>query len=358
MDIQDSGAPKKKGFFGRLFDSQRVGKGVSKRASQLDPGLKRFFICYKDNFGKLVSANILLVLGNFPLFFLICNLSGYFKIPYTLPVSDLYQNLFGLFTADGGMTPYKLSLYALEGLPVAALASSTVTYVFYALSALTLFTFGIVNVGVTYVLRNLVSGEPVFLWSDFWYAVRRNYRQAIPFGMLDVIVSGLLIYNVYILTATTAQFWGSMLFWSNIVIGILYFFMRSYIYIQMVTFKLSVFKNLKNSLSFALLGIKRNLLALLGTVLLLLIELMLLFGTGGLLLPLAVAAPLTILFSTFSYMGVYAAYFKIKELMIDPYLAEHPELAKDHSDQPAVMRDDVTERERLAEIKRSHGIED
>ena len=129
-------------------------------------------------------------------------------------------------------------------------------------------------------------------------------------------------------------------------------------YVQMVTFKLSVFKMLKNSLIFALLGFKRNIMALLGIILFIVIELLFLFGAGGVLLPLAVAAPLAILVSSFAYMKVYASYFKIKQYMIDPYVAEHPELARpSHDDEEIIMRDDVTERERLEEIKRRNGIE-
>ena len=68
---------KKKRF--KLFDTQREGKGVSKNTNTLEPGLKRFFISYKDNFGKLVSVNIFFILGNFPLIFLIAALSGVSK---------------------------------------------------------------------------------------------------------------------------------------------------------------------------------------------------------------------------------------------------------------------------------------
>ena len=124
----------------------------------------------------------------------------------------------------------------------------------------------------------------------------------------------------------------------------------------MVTFKLSIFKMLKNSLIFALLGFKRNILAFLGIILGIFLELLLLLGTGGILVPFAVAAPLTVLFSLFAYMKVYAAYPKIKEFMIDPYLDEHPEERPEEPVDEAVMRDDVTERERLEAIKAKNGI--
>ena len=60
---------KAKGF--QFFDLSRDGAGISKKAPLKESGLKRFFITYKDNFGKLVSVNMFFILGNFPLLFLI-----------------------------------------------------------------------------------------------------------------------------------------------------------------------------------------------------------------------------------------------------------------------------------------------
>ena len=294
-----------------------------------------------------------MVLGNFPLIFLICNLSGYFKLSYYLPFSDLFQNIAGIFSAEGDVTPYKMTLYALEGLQHQVLAPTTINYVFYGISFLTLFTFGLVNVGTAYLIRNLINGEPIFVWHDFWYAVKRNYKQAIPYGALDLGIIALLSWNLYTLITSTSQFFVSMMFWSNLILFIVYFFMRYYMYVQMVTFKLSIFKMLKNSLILSILGFKRNILAFLGMLALTLFELLLTFGTNGILLPVAVIAPLAVLFSTFAYIKVYAAYPKIKQYMIDPYADEQP---KEEITEESIMKDDVTEKERLEEIKRRNGI--
>ena len=198
----------------------------------------------------------------------------------------------------------------------------------------------------------MVKREPIFVWSDFWYAVKRNLKQAMIYGAIDAAVCILIGVNLYSLISSTAEFFASMLFWSNVVIAILYFFMRYYMYVQMVTFKLSIFKMLKNALSFALLGIKRNIMALLGIVTLLFFEIFFLFGTGGILLPAAVIIPLTVLFSTMAFMKVYASYPKIKELMIDPYYAEHPEERPKGLEVETIMSDDVSEKERLEAIKK------
>ncbi len=344
---------KKKRF--KLFDLQRDGKGISKKEPVKESGLKRFFITYKENFGKMVSANMFFVIGNFPIIFLIITLSGYTKLSGYFPLNDVFQNLGGLFAANTP-TPFTMSLYALEGLQNPILVDTTLTYIFYALAALTVFTFGIVNVGTAYILRNIAMGEPVFVWSDFWYAVKRNWKQALPFGIIDALIHVLLVYNIYTTLAYTADFLMSMMFWGNILIAVLYFSMRCYIYVQMVTFKLTVFKIIKNSLIFVLLGLKRNMMALLGTLLLVFLEFLFLFSAGGILLPLAIAFPLTIMVASMAYMKVYASYFKIKEIMILPYMEEHPEEFPAPEDDEVIMRDDVTERERLDEIKKRNNI--
>lgn len=342
----------------QIFDIQRDGRGISKKEKLSESGLKRFFLTLKNNFGKLISVNMIMVLGNFPLLFLIITLSGYTKLETYTPLYDLFQNLGGLFMIEE-VSPAMMSLYALKGLQGTLLVNSTLTYVFYGLAALTLFTFGIVNAGTAYVLRNMAMGEPVFVWADFWYAVKRNWKQALPFGIVDGLIHCILLFNIYTMIANTAGFLGSMMFWSNVLLLIIYFFMRCYIYVQMVTFDMSVFKILKNSLIFTLLGLKRNVMALLGCVVLLFFELLFLFGSGTILLPFAVALPLAAMFSVMAYMKVYASYFKIKEIIIDPYKAEHPEeFAEPEEDVEVIMRDDVTERERLEEIKKRNGIEE
>ena len=336
----------------RLFDITRDGKGLSKNSSQKVGGLKRFFISYKDNFGKITSVNIFMVLGNFPLIFLIATLSGFTKAEGLMPSYDVFQNLAGYFI-NSTPSAHSMGLFAHEGIQTIIFRPTTTTYVFYGIAALTLFSFGIVNVGTAYILRNIAKGDPVFLWSDFWYAVKRNWKQALPFGMIDAGINLLLIWNIYsMFISSTGDFFTNTMFWCNIVLFILYFVMRYYIYVQMVTFNLSVFKILKNSLIFSLLGFKRNIVALLGILAGILVELVCVIGAGGILLPFGIALPFLILFSSFAYMKVYAAYFKIKEIMIDPYLAEHPEETPDESDEEIIMSDDVTERERLEQIKK------
>ena len=345
-------ATQKKRF--KLFDTQREGLGISKIEKTDPKSLKRFFILLKDNIGKLVSLNILFVIGNIPLIFLIMTLSGYTKNEGLLPFYDVFQNINAIAELEG-TSPSIISLLSTYGVMNRVLVNTPLTYVFYGLSALTLLTFGCVNAGTAYILRNIVKGDPVFIWTDFWYAVRRNWRQALPFGILDGAVHAILLVNI-VTNITSASFINSVFFWMSIVILILFYFMRPYIYVQMVTFKLTVFKMIKNALIFALAGFKRNFMSLLGGAFILLFEVLFLFSFSGILLPIAIALPLALMFALMAFMKVFASYYKIKELIIDPYYAEHPEELPEEPSDDAVMSDDVTERERLESIKKARNI--
>ena len=64
----------------------------------------------------------------------------------------------------------------------------------------------------------------------------------------------------------------------------------------------------------------KNIMATLGIVALLFINVFLLVGFGGIFSATAILLPLVLIFSNGAFMSTYAAYYKIKEVMIDPYV--------------------------------------
>ena len=315
QEPQEEATPKKRRF--RLFDTQREGKGVSKEDAKITPDLSGFFRSLKRNFGKLLSVNIITLVGNFPLLFAILALSGLFKVTYMMPLSGYFADLRALMLLDPVRDPAAMALYGALGLQIPNSAMTTTSYVFFGLSALTFLTFGFTKVGTTYILRSMIRGEPTFMLTDFRHAARTNRKQAFFMGILDLFLLLLVPVNLLILIESAGGFFNSVLLWTNIILAVIYFFMRPYIYLQIITFDLKLFKILKNALIFSLLGFKRNILALLGFLLLVLLMGVLIFGIGGALLPLGLAIPLVLLFSLGSFMGDFAAWFKIKEVMID-----------------------------------------
>ena len=335
FENEQSEEPKKKKRF-RLFDSQREGKGVTKeQAANEGIGLKRFFRLYRDNLGKLLSVNILMVLGCLPLLFAIIALSGALSISFTEPASDLFPILRASSAGQAAITPASLVLLSTDGLQASGLASTVWTYVFYGLSGLTIFTFGFVNVGAAYVTRGIVTGDPVFPYSDFFYAIKRNWKQALPVGMIDAFIIALLVADFVVLFSSVGTTFHWFLLWMTVLISIVYIFMRYYLYLQMVTFDLKIRKLFKNSLIFSILGLKRNILALLGTLVYVILNVLFMFGLGGYFLFLGIALPLMVLFSHVAFMGTYAAYYKMKEIMIDPI-----EQNRDEEDDPDALPED------------------
>ena len=181
----------------KLFDSQREGKGVYKENLEKTPGLKKFWRIYRENFfGRLLFINIIMIVGNLPLLLAFLAFQGVGSVSYYIPVGNLFPLLFGVVQNDGGYTPASLAMQGVAGMQATATASTPWTYVLYGFGALTLFTWGFVSLGSAYVLRNMATERPIFLLSDYFDTYRKNWRQALPAGMIDVAITGILTYNI------------------------------------------------------------------------------------------------------------------------------------------------------------------
>ncbi len=321
-EYEEKAPPKKKRF--RLFDTQREGLGLDTPEAPITPDLKGFFRAFKRNFMRLVRVNLFTLIGNFPILFALLGLSGLFKIDYMTPVSGYFADLRALWLLEGGGDPATMALVGAVGVQIPNSAMTTTSYVLLGLSLLTFLTFGFVKVGTTYIIRALVRNEPTFMISDFFYAVKRNRKQGFFMGILDLLLLLLVPFNIFVLLETTGGFLNSIVFWTNVIIALIYLCMRPYIYLQIITFDLKMTKIIKNSLIFSLLGAKRNLMALLGVALLILLLVFLVFGLGGALLPLGLAM-IFILFSAGSFMHAFAAWHKLEEIMIIPSDPDQPD---------------------------------
>jgi len=120
----------------------------------------------------------------------------------------------------------------------------------YMLFCCTIFLIGPATAGVTKVLRNFSQQRPVFLWEDFIESLKKNFKQGLAMGAIDVFVFisvalGCYIYPLQV-ENTGSKFW-YVPFITTIAIGITVFIMSGYAYLMIVTTNLS-FKNIiKNS---------------------------------------------------------------------------------------------------------------
>lgn len=289
------------------------GKGIEKDDVITNYDFFSFFKLYARRFIKLIWVNALYIMGNFPVFFLLLALSGLFSNVGVAPASEVFPVINGIHIASGEFAPSYAALLGIHGQMAPVYANTVATYILYALSALAIFTFGPVNAACAYIVRNLVKGEPIFMWDDFKTTIKNNWKQAVPMGILDLLMFALCSYALILYYYNYNNYY--MMFYPMILVFILYIFMRFYVYTMMVTFDLKFFRILKNAAIFTLVGFGRNLLMFFGCVLLVLFTMWL----YTLFVPLAVISIFMILFSGCTFMGTYAAWPKIQKYMIDPY---------------------------------------
>ena len=299
----------KKHLLYNLFNPQGKGLELPKEDMSGPDDLPKCFKIMGRNVTNLLTLNLLIIFGNFPLMFGLLALTGNLSSPTTAASSSLFAPLFGVMKFDA--SPVTQALFGVHGIQSSIYTPTVWTYVFLALSLLVLFTNGFVSVGLNYVLRSMVRHEPISLWTDFWGAVKRNKKQGLIMGALDAAIIGLLIYDIYFFAINA-----SSMMYVNLIVLALYMIMRFYIYILLITFDLNIWKILKNSLIFTLLNFKRNLLAFIGILLAAALTWILFVY----FVPAGVILGITFLFSVCSYFGAYAAYPKIKQIMIDPQL--------------------------------------
>lgn len=310
---------KKKKF--NLFNFlDRDGKGVEKSdvIHVLDkPNIQNYFKLLGRKLSKLLSVNMFFVFGNFPVLFALFAIAGFTSTPLSAPSSALYTALFGSLNFD--VSPLTASLNGIFGIQAQINLPTPLTYVFYILALLVFFTFGPVNVGCTYILRNMVREEPIFMWKDFWYAIKRNLRQGIIFGFLDLFFCIMLVYDTFWFRSNMGQNgFMTFLYFISFAMIFIYFFLRMYTYLMMITFDLSFLKLIKNSVFFAVLGIKRNVMFLIATVLIVGIN----YALFLIFMPIGIILPFILTPAILAFTSVYCAYPKIKEIMIDPYYKE------------------------------------
>ena len=311
---------KKKKF--KLFDMNRDGKGVYEQENR-KPTLKFFFVLAKRKFAQLLQLNLLMLFMIIPLIVILSLYLWGNKTPsLTEPGFAPLQGIEAILSSPSTSAIADLSSIQME-LPVLSTAMNILQIVMIIFLAI---TWGWQNTGAAYVLRGLFRGDPVFVFSDYFYAIKRNLKSAFCLGLIDFICSAVLIMDFVFFYTRTGAFQFDVMYLMIFAIGLIYLVMRFYLYNMLITFDLSSFKILKNALIFAVLGIKRNVMALLGIIVLLLLHAALII----LLLPIGVSIPLVLPFvyilAMLGFIGTYAAYPVIDRYMIAPYQAEETSL--------------------------------
>lgn len=195
----------------------------------------------------------------------------------------------------------------------------------YVLVALPVVTVGLANAGLTYITRNFARQKHAFIPEDFFDTIRKNWKQALPAGIINLLVTALLLFDMYFFFSWKQGGWMASVFLAiSACVYVIFTVMKYYLYMMMITFKLKLKQLYKNS--FILVGAALGRNALISLVLLL-------FYAAGVALLFAnfvigsviVLFVYLLLFPAFrSFLIQFTIFPVIKKYMIDPYYKEHP----------------------------------
>lgn len=273
-------------LFGK-YDS--AGSGIAKETTQKKPFF-RFWELLGRKFFRLIEVNMLMCLSLIPLL-----LAG---------ASIVYL----------AQDHTSLSL-ALAGVMLVVFAA----------------IFGPSLAAVTKILRYFVLEKPCFLFDTYVKTFRSSFKQALPLGLIDLIVgasaaSGLYVYP-RIIEELRIDGGGQCFYYVMLVltlsISIAVLMMSFYGYLMIVSTELSFKNMLKNSLALSIIALKKNLITLL-----LAAVIMGVFGLLTLYYPLVMI--FVWLFVPTAFVGfliVFNCYPVIQQYVINPYYAQRGELS-------------------------------
>ena len=184
----------------------------------------------------------------------------------------------------------------------------------FLLFCLPIVTIGPAMAGFTHVLRSYANEQPVFMFSDFWENFKSNFKQSFVLGLLSLFLSTMLVMGISFYFTNGAE--NSLMYLPAgilVAIFILFLFANFYIPLMIVTLELPMKNIIKNSVIFAVLGMKSNIFTLLVLALILFFAW---FFEGFSLLFFVIIG-----FSLIGLLIVHNSYRVLKKYAIDPYYA-------------------------------------
>ena len=277
-------------FFGLIGNYDKPGPGVSKDEPKKAAPVRFFEILWRK-LSKLVQLNLIFMI---PFAVVVALMVVIFFLP--LPHFAFNTSLFG-----------PLDLYAIYAVP------------------LPLILMAPFSAGMAYVTRNFAREEHAFVWSDFWEAVKNNWKASLLNGIIVYVAYVFLSFSVFFYSNQMQSNWLYMVpFAVCAILFVLMLFAQFYIPLMIVTMDLKLRHIYRNAFIFAILGLPRNILI---TAVLVGMIVGTLFCPGAFLaIPLLLLV--IIVFSLVSYLCSFAGYPMLDKYLIQPFYNKEAEAAK------------------------------
>lgn len=198
----------------------------------------------------------------------------------------------------------------------------------YSIVSLPIVTNGLAAAGITNVTRNIARDKHSFGLSDFFETIKKNWKQALPVGIINALLYIILFYDVYFFNFASEGTIAIIGLAVALSMTFIFTVMQFYIWTLMITFDFKLKHLYKNSFKFVFINMKINLLCFFSIALIYAVNIAILFLFKSYFFPvLSIELFLyIILFPSFRYLLVqYCVFPSIKKHIIDPYYKEHPD---------------------------------
>ncbi len=214
------------GDFPGFFDFTRPGRGDIDD-NRYHPFI-RFWRRYGRHFTRLLCVNALYAL-------------------ITLPVFVWLMSLINAAAMDMG-----IGAISVMGTVLLSIVINWPGAVLAALLIISILLMGPATAALSYATLNCAWDRPGMFWAGFWSAWKENWKQALPVGLVDVLVCFGTLYYLVDANAVFGQF-GTVLKIVWCFFMLIYCMIRVYIYPIMVTVELPLPALVKNSLILSIL---------------------------------------------------------------------------------------------------------
>ena len=198
----------------------------------------------------------------------------------------------------------------------------------YGIISLPVLTNGLAAAGITNVTRNIARDKHSFGTSDFLETIKKNWKQALPAGIINTLIYIILGFDIYFFYTASEGIMATVGLGISLCMLFIFTVMQYYIWTLIITFKFSLKQVYKNSFKFVFINMKMNLLCFFAILLVYAVNIALVFLLQSYFLPVITFELLLyiLLFPSFRYLLVqYCTFPSIKKYIIDPYYAEHPD---------------------------------
>ncbi|MEE1239057.1 MAG: DUF624 domain-containing protein [Acutalibacteraceae bacterium] len=197
----------------------------------------------------------------------------------------------------------------------------------YCLFSLPVLTNGLASAGITNVTRNIARDKHSFGTSDFIDTVKKNWKQALPAGIINTVIYMIMGFDIYYFITLDKGIVATIGFGISVCMLFIFTIMKYYMWTLLITFKFKLKQIYKNSFKFVFANLKMNLLCFFVILLVYAVFIAIPFLFQNyffVIIPFELVIYI-LAFPCFRYLLVqYCTFPAIKKYIIDLYYAEHP----------------------------------